>query len=84
MAGLRRPGDRGLASAGTAIFAKKIFAVWIVDFIFAFAFGMVFQYFTIAPMRGLWFGQESGPAIKADTLSLTAWQIGMYGFMADR
>ncbi len=65
-----------------SFFAEKIFAVWIVDFIFAFVFGIVFQYFTIAPMRGLSFGRGIIAALKADTLSLTAWQVGMYGFMA--
>ena len=65
-----------------SIFADKMFAVWIVDFIFAFAFGIVFQYFTIAPMRGLSFWPGMVAAVKADTLSLTAWQLGMYGFMA--
>jgi hypothetical protein len=64
------------------IFGDRIFAVWIVDYLFAYAFGIVFQYFTIAPMRGLGFGPGMLAAIKADTLSLTAWQIGMYGFMA--
>jgi Domain of unknown function (DUF4396) len=65
-----------------SIFGEKIFAVWIVDYLFAYAFGIVFQYFTIAPMRGLSFGQGIVAAVKADTLSLTAWQVGMYGFMA--
>jgi branched-subunit amino acid transport protein len=65
-----------------SIFSERIFAVWIVDYLFAYAFGIVFQYFTIAPMRGLSFGQGIIAAIKADTLSLTAWQVGMYGFMA--
>lgn len=64
------------------IFHDKIFAVWIVDYLFAYAFGIVFQYFTIAPMRGLSPGQGIIAAIKADTLSLTAWQVGMYGSMA--
>ena len=64
------------------IFAEKIFAVWILDFVFAFAFGVVFQYFTIAPMRNLGVAQGLWAAVKADTLSLTAWQVGMYGFMA--
>ncbi|WP_428483899.1 DUF4396 domain-containing protein [Rhodopila sp.] len=64
------------------IFDDKIFAVWIVDYIFAYAFGIFFQYFTIAPMRDLSFGKGIIAAIKADTLSLTAWQLGMYGFMA--
>jgi hypothetical protein len=64
------------------IFGDRIFAAWCVDYLFAYAFGIVFQYFTIAPMRGLSFGQGILAAVKADTLSLTAWQIGMYGFMA--
>ncbi len=65
-----------------SLFGDKIFAVWIVDYIFAYAFGIFFQYFTIAPMRGLSFGPGLVAAIKADTLSLAAWQVGMYGFMA--
>jgi hypothetical protein len=64
------------------IFTDKIFAVWILDYLFAYSFGIFFQYFTIAPMRGLSLGAGVIAAVKADTLSLTAWQIGMYGFMA--
>ncbi|HEX4351969.1 MAG TPA: DUF4396 domain-containing protein, partial [Polyangiales bacterium] len=45
-------------------------------------FGIVFQYFTIAPMRGLSPGRGILAAIEADTASLVAWQIGMYGWMA--
>lgn len=33
------------------LFAEKVFAVWVLDFVFAFGLGIVFQYFTIAPMR---------------------------------
>lgn len=61
---------------------KHLFAAWIIDYAFAYAFGIVFQYFTIAPMRGLSVGKGLWAAIKADTLSLTAWQLGMYGWMA--
>jgi len=64
------------------LFSDEIFARWIIAYIFAYAFGIVFQYFTIAPMRGLSFVDGVVAAIKADTLSLTAWQCGMYGFMA--
>jgi hypothetical protein len=63
-------------------FHDRIFATWIVDFLFAYAFGVAFQYFAIAPMRNLSFGKALWAAVKADTLSLTAWQVGMYGFMA--
>ncbi len=65
-----------------SLFGDKIFAVWIVDYLFAYVFGIVFQYFTIAPMRNLGFSEGIWAAVKADTLSLTAWQVGMYGFMA--
>ncbi|MEX6507328.1 DUF4396 domain-containing protein [Jiella sp. M17.18] len=65
-----------------SIFPDKIFAVWILDFIVAFGFGVVFQYFTIKPMRNLSPMQGIIQAVKADTLSLTSWQLGMYGFMA--
>ena len=59
-----------------------MFAVWVLDFLFAFAFGIVFQYYSVAPMRGLSLRDGIIAAFKADTLSLTAWQVGMYGFMA--
>jgi hypothetical protein len=64
------------------LFGEKMFAVWILDYIFAFCFGIAFQYFTIKPMRELSPGRALIAALKADTLSLTAWQVGMYGFMA--
>lgn len=56
--------------------------MWVVDYVFAFAFGVAFQYFTIKPMRDLSPGKAVVQAVKADAASLTAWQIGMYGFMA--
>jgi hypothetical protein len=65
-----------------SLFADKMFAVWILDFILAFGFGIVFQYFSIVPMRKLSPAAGIVAALKADALSLTAWQIGMYAFMA--
>lgn len=64
------------------LFPDKLFAVWVLDFALAFILGIAFQYFTIAPMRGLGFKSGLVAALKADTLSLSAWQIGMYGLMA--
>jgi len=64
------------------LFHEKMFAVWIIDYLFAFSFGVAFQYFTIKPMRDVSVGEGLTQAIKADFLSLTAWQVGMYGFMA--
>lgn len=64
------------------LFQEKIFAAWVLDFVFAFAFGIAFQYFAIKPMRDISARQGLWQALKADALSLTAWQLGMYGFMA--
>ncbi len=64
------------------LFGHKIFGAWALDYAFAYLFGIIFQYFTIAPMRGLSLGKGLVAAVKADTLSLTSWQVGMYGWMA--
>lgn len=64
------------------LFGHKIFGSWAVDYGFAYAFGIAFQYYTIKPMRNLSVGQGLWAAVKADTLSLTSWQVGMYGWMA--
>ena len=49
------PGAVGLCvlSAGTGCSGSEMFAAWVVDFLFAYAFGVVFQYFAIKPMRDL-------------------------------
>ncbi|KVC20395.1 hypothetical protein WI69_08965 [Burkholderia diffusa] len=65
-----------------SVFAEKTFAVWILDFILAFLLGILFQYFTIKPMRHLSMLQGLRAALKADIMSIAAWQIGMYGLMA--
>ncbi len=65
-----------------SIFADKRFAVWVLDSLFAFGFGVAFQYFTIKPMRKRSTGEGLVAALKADSLSLTCWQVGLYGFMA--
>jgi hypothetical protein len=64
------------------LFGKTIFAAWLIDYVFAFVFGIAFQFFTIKPMRNLSTGKALKAAVKADALSLTSWQIGMYGWMA--
>lgn len=65
-----------------SLFGARIFAGWLLDYLLAYLFGIAFQYFTIAPMQGLAPGRGIVAAIKADTLSITSWQIGMYSFMA--
>ncbi len=65
-----------------SLFGEKMFAVWVLDYLVAFALGVAFQFFTIAPMRHLSVGKGIVAALKADAASITAWQVGMYGFMA--
>ena len=64
------------------LLGSPTFGTWLVDFALAFLFGIVFQYFSIAPMRDLGLRAGLVAAVKADTASLAAWQIGMYGWMA--
>lgn len=65
-----------------AVFGYKIFGGWTLDYAFAFLFGIAFQYFNIKPMHNLGMRKAFIAAIKSDFFSLTAWQIGMYGWMA--
>ena len=45
-------------------------------------FGIIFQYFAIAPMRGLGLKDGLIAAAKADFISLTAFEVGLFGWMA--
>ena len=74
------PGVLAFFGMGT-IFETEIFAQWTMDYVFALLIGIVFQYFAIAPMRDLSVGEGILAATKADVLSLTSWQVGMYGLM---
>ncbi len=67
---------------GATLLGMELYANFLWDFIAAWSLGVVFQYFTIKPMRDLSVGGGIWAAIKADTLSITTFQIGMYGFMA--
>lgn len=54
----------------------------VTDFIFAYLLGIFFQYFTIAPMRGERGLKGIAVAAKADTISIVAFEIGLFGWMA--
>lgn len=62
--------------------ASLVYFTWTVDYVLALLFGVAFQYFSIVPMRHLGFKEGLVTAFKVDFLSLTFWQIGMYGWMA--
>ncbi len=65
-----------------AWFGSELITSWVLDHIFVFVLGIAFQYFAIRPMSDKSPMQALVAALKAHTLSFTAWQIGMYGWMA--
>jgi hypothetical protein len=71
-----------IAAAGLTLFGSVLWAEYTIDFAAAWALGIVFQYLAIKPMRDLSPGQAILAAIKADTLYILAFQVGMYAWMA--
>ena len=67
--------------AGVSIAGSGLVTDYVGDFILAYVFGVLFQYFAIAPMRGLALGPGLWAAIQADTLSLIAFEVGLFAWM---
>jgi hypothetical protein len=67
---------------GATVAGLTLAAEYIADYLAAVALGVVFQYFAIAPMRGLSLRKGLIEAAKADVASLTAFEIGLFGWMA--
>ncbi|UIJ35536.1 DUF4396 domain-containing protein [Allobranchiibius sp. GilTou73] len=67
----------GVTIAGTALPYE-----YIGDYLLAVLLGVGFQYFAIAPMRGLGVRDGLRAAVKADVLSLTAFEVGLFASMA--
>ncbi len=64
------------------IAGSSLGAEYAGDYVLALAFGIAFQYFAIAPMRGLGLRDGLKAAAKADVISLTFFEIGLFGWMA--
>ena len=67
--------------AGWTLLGSALYAELLGDFALALLLGIAFQYFAIAPMRGL--GPRKGlvQAAKADVLSLAAFEVGLFAWM---
>ncbi|MFZ2014302.1 MAG: DUF4396 domain-containing protein [Nocardioides sp.] len=65
-----------------SIAGQTLFAEYVGDYVLAVGLGLAFQYFAIAPRRGLGFRKGIAAAAKADILSLTAFEVGLFGWMA--
>jgi hypothetical protein len=64
------------------LLGSMLLAEYVGDYIAALALGILFQYWALAPMRGLNFRDGVRAAAKADVLSLTAFEVGLFGWMA--
>jgi hypothetical protein len=69
-------------ATGFTLLGSALLGKYVVAFALAYLVGIFFQYFSIAPMRGLSLWPGLRAAIKADTLSLLAYQVGMFAWMA--
>lgn len=68
---------------GWTLFGERLFSEYVLEFALAWLFGVAFQYFSIKPMNpDMSRGKALTDAVKADTLSIVAFQLGMFGWMA--
>ncbi len=71
-------------SLGLLLLGSALAARLTLSFVLAYAAGIAFQFFAIAPMRGLSLRACLVAAVKADTFSLIAYEIGMFAWMIYR
>lgn len=67
---------------GWTAFAISLPVDFAMDFLFAWTLGVAFQYFTIVPMRDVGKLRGVWAAMKADSLSIAAFQVGLFAGMA--
>jgi hypothetical protein len=75
-------GETAIFLLGVTLFGSTLLTAYLVDFTLAYLLGILFQYFTIAPMRNLGLRDGLIAAAKADTISLVAFEVGMFAIMA--
>lgn len=81
---------RGDIVGGWLVFAtawqvagERLYAEYIAELVLAWIFGIAFQYLSIKPARpGITARRALAGAIKADTLSILAFEVGMFAWMA--
>lgn len=68
--------------AGITLFGATIWASFVLDYGFALAFGVAFQYAAIRAMSMGSKRSDLAKAAKADVWSLSAFEVGLFGWMA--
>lgn len=71
-----------LFALGATLFGSMLYASFAADLFLAWLLGIIFQYFSIKPMRNLSPSEALIAALKADTLSILAFEVGLFGWMA--
>lgn len=66
---------------GISLFGATIWASYAFDYAFALAFGIAFQFAAIHAMSRLGFWPTVGRAARADVLSLSAFEVGLFTWM---
>jgi len=74
-------GDWIAFATGFALLGSRLGGKFLLAFALAYLIGVAFQYFAVAPMRGLGLRDGLVAAIKIDTLSLLAYEVGMFAVM---
>lgn len=75
-------GEWALFLFPVAVAGSRLAGSWTIDYVLALILGVWFQYAAIRSMRRISRRKALFDALKADFLSLTAWQMGMYAWMA--
>jgi hypothetical protein len=75
-------GEWVVFAGSLTIAGAALWPAYMLDFALAYLLGIVFQYLAIKPMSDLTPRQALRHAIRADTLSLVAFEIGLFGWMA--
>jgi hypothetical protein len=71
-----------LFALALTIAGRALFAEYICDYVLAIGFGIVFQYVVISRMRRLTLRSGLIAAAKSDVVALSAFEIGLFGWMA--
>jgi hypothetical protein len=69
-------------AAGWMFFGERFYADYVVLFALAYVFGIAFRYFPIRATSGVSPRVAIIDAAKADTLALTAFELGLFAWMA--
>ena len=71
----------GIFLGGIVFFGSPLLTSYAFDFVLAYILGIVFQYLAIAPMKNIHGLEALRASVKADTVSLVAFEIGLFAFM---